>query len=72
MLKMDPKQRITAEEALNHPYFQRAGTLSEVEIKKNKECLEEKKDDSNDFHPNHSNNLLALQKSPLPLNNFVD
>jgi serine/threonine protein kinase len=28
MLKMDPKQRMTAEEALNHPYFQRAGSLS--------------------------------------------
>jgi len=29
MLKMDPKQRLTAEEALNHPYFQTKGNLSE-------------------------------------------
>jgi hypothetical protein len=70
---MDPKQRITAEEALNHPYYQRAGSHSEFEIKKSKECFEERKDDSNDFQPNHSNNLLVLPKSPLPLpiNNFV-
>jgi serine/threonine protein kinase len=28
MLKMDPSMRITAEEALAHPYFQRSGSLS--------------------------------------------
>lgn len=34
MLKMDPDSRITAEEALAHPYFNRVQTAGEREFKK--------------------------------------
>lgn len=34
MLRMDPSQRITAEQALNHPYFNRMATPIERDTKK--------------------------------------
>lgn len=36
MLRMEPKNRITVEEALNHPYFHRAGSVSETDVKRNR------------------------------------
>lgn len=75
MLKMDPKQRLTAEEALNHPYFQRNGNLSESEIRRGKIQLhDERRNDENpsELSQNFPNNtVFANQKSALPPNNFL-
>jgi len=65
---MDPKSRITAEEALNHPYFNRNSNSSDLEVKK---VFEDKKfeDMASESRVANSNNILL---NKVPVNNFVE
>jgi hypothetical protein len=63
MLKMDPSARITAEEALNHPFFNRSSSQSEIEFKKS---------NYNQLSNLEENNVFSKAGHHIPLNNFMN
>ena len=74
MLKMDPKQRITPEEALNHPYFQKHHQGSQSDIKKLRiDITQDEKPYDNlpsDVQAINSNHMIPTHK--VPVNNFIE
>ena len=72
MLKMDPKDRITPEEALSHPYFQKSGNHSEITLRKGRDYAQEEnryEELSSDSRPINSKNMLNHK---VPVNNFME
>lgn len=63
MLRMDPSARITAEEALNHPFFNRSSSQSEMEFKKT---------NYNQLSNLEENNVFSKGTHHIPMNNFMN